>query len=78
MQELLKKTVRPVCSSGILSSDHFPEENNGNFLICNAIGFLGIKQYTMEYDDEGDVCALVECVSYLRLLQAGHKEVATF
>ena len=55
MQELLKKTVRPVCSSGILSSDHFPEENNGNFLICNAIGFLGIKQYTMAYDDEGDV-----------------------
>ena len=55
MQELLKKTVRPVCYSGILSSDHFPEENNGNFLICNAIGFLGIKQYTMEYDDEGDV-----------------------
>ena len=55
MQTLLKKTVRPVCSSGILSSDHFPEENNGNFLILNAIGFLGIKQYTMEYDDEGDV-----------------------
>ncbi|MFL2910860.1 MAG: hypothetical protein EVA72_08225 [Limisphaerales bacterium] len=55
MQELLKKTVRPVCSSGILSSDHFPEENNGNFLILNAIGFLGIKQYTMAYDDEGDV-----------------------
>jgi len=55
MQELLKKTVRPVCSSGILSSDHFPEENNGNFLICNAIGFLGIKQYTLAYDDEGDV-----------------------
>ena len=55
MQTLLKKTVRPVCSSGILSSDHFPEENNGNFIILNAIGFLGIKQYTMEYDDEGDV-----------------------
>ena len=54
MQTLLKKTVRPVCSSGILSSDHFPEENNGNFLILNAIGFLGIKQYTMAYDDEGD------------------------
>jgi lysophospholipase L1-like esterase/glucose/arabinose dehydrogenase len=55
MQTLLKKTVRPVCSSGILSSDHFPQENNGNFLILNAIGFLGIKQYTLEYDDEGDV-----------------------
>ena len=39
--------------SGILPAI-ISQENNG-FLICNAIGFLGIKQYTMEYDDEGDV-----------------------
>ena len=38
-----------------------------------------VQKNTVEViDDEGDVCALVECVSYLRLLQAGHKEVATF
>jgi len=55
MQGLLNKTVRPVPSSGILSSDHFPERNNGNFLICNSIGFLGIKQYTLAADDKGNV-----------------------
>ncbi|MBL63727.1 MAG: hypothetical protein CMI30_10015 [Opitutae bacterium] len=55
MQSLLKKTVRPVPSSGILSSDHFPERNNGNFLICNSIGFLGIKQYTLATDENGNV-----------------------
>jgi putative heme-binding domain-containing protein len=51
MHELLTKTVRPVPSSGILSSTHFPEEMNGNYLILNAIGFLGIKQYTLEKTD---------------------------
>ena len=55
MQQLLQKTVRPVCSSGILSSDHFPERNNGNFLICNSIGFLGLKQYTLATDSDGNV-----------------------
>ncbi len=55
MQGLLNKTVRPVPSSGILSSDHFPERNNGNFLICNSIGFLGIKQYTLATDESGNV-----------------------
>jgi len=51
MFKLLEKTVRPVPSSGILSSQHFPEKNNGNFIILNSIGFLGIKQYTLENDD---------------------------
>lgn len=51
MHELLEKTVRPVPSSGILSSTHFPEKYNGNFIILNAIGFLGIKQYTLENTD---------------------------
>ncbi len=55
MRNLLKKSVRPVPSSGILSSDHFPARNNGNFLICNAIGFLGIKQYQLKFDtSKGD------------------------
>jgi len=51
MHKLLDKTVRPVPSSGILSSQHFPEKNNGNYIILNSIGFLGIKQYTMENKD---------------------------
>ena len=48
MHPLLKKTVRPVPSSGVLSSMHFPPEAQGNYLILNSIGFLGIKQYTLE------------------------------
>ena len=56
MQRLLDETVRPVPSSGILSSAHFPDESQGNFLILNVIAFLGIKQYTLEFDTEtGDV-----------------------
>ena len=45
-----QKRVRPVPATGILSSSHFPEENNGNFLICNAIGFLGVLQHEVKYD----------------------------
>ena len=48
MHELLKKEVRPVTSSGIVSSAHFPEKMQGDFLICNVIGFLGIKQYHLD------------------------------
>lgn len=51
MYKLLDKTVRPVPSSGIISSQHLPEKMNGNFIILNSIGFLGIKQYTLENTD---------------------------
>ena len=55
MHELLEKTVRPVPSSGILSSPHFPEEMDGNYIILNSIGFLGIKQYKLDYKEDGTV-----------------------
>ncbi len=56
MRQMLKHTVRPVPSSGILSSAHFPAANQGNFLILNVIAFLGIKQYTLSADaTTGDV-----------------------
>jgi putative heme-binding domain-containing protein len=44
-----KKRMRPVAATGILSSSHFPARNNGNFLICNTIGFLGILQHKVNY-----------------------------
>ncbi len=44
------KRVRPVPATGILSSSHFPEEHEGNFLICNAIGFLGVLQHEVKYN----------------------------
>ncbi|MEW4526700.1 PVC-type heme-binding CxxCH protein [Maioricimonas sp. JC845] len=45
-----QKRVRPVPAIGILSSSHFPERFNGNFLICNAIGFLGVLQHEVKYN----------------------------
>ena len=52
MTELLKKEVRPVTASEIVSSTHFPESMQGDFLICNVIGFLGIKHYHLERNIE--------------------------
>ncbi|MCP5551189.1 MAG: discoidin domain-containing protein [Akkermansiaceae bacterium] len=52
MHELLKKEVRPVTSSEVLSSTHFPDEMQGDFLICNVIGFLGIKHYHLDRNAE--------------------------
>ncbi|MCC6696913.1 MAG: c-type cytochrome [Candidatus Hydrogenedentes bacterium] len=51
MNEMFEKTVRPVPSSGIVSSMHFPDEMQGNFIILNVIGFLGIKQYRLDNND---------------------------
>lgn len=52
MEQLLDQTVRPVPSSGIFSSDHFPPKYEQNFLILNVIAFLGIKQYTLDRDPD--------------------------
>ncbi len=50
MHTLLDKEVRPVPANEILSSDNFPEDLQGDFLICNSIGFLGIKEYKLHRD----------------------------
>ncbi|MEC9002274.1 MAG: PVC-type heme-binding CxxCH protein [Planctomycetota bacterium] len=49
-RQWFKKRVRPVAATGILSSTQFPEENNGNFLICNCIGFLGVLQHEVKFN----------------------------
>ncbi|MFQ5731092.1 MAG: PVC-type heme-binding CxxCH protein [Planctomycetaceae bacterium] len=49
-KQWFKKRVRPVAATGILSSSHFPKHNNGNFLICNTIGFLGVLQHKINYN----------------------------
>ncbi|MEM1441115.1 MAG: PVC-type heme-binding CxxCH protein, partial [Verrucomicrobiota bacterium] len=47
MHMLLTKEVRPVAADAIVSSSHFPEEMQGNFLVANTIGFLGLKNYKL-------------------------------
>jgi len=48
MHKLLEKEFRPVAADEILSSEHFPADMQQDFLICNTIGFLGIKQYDLD------------------------------
>ncbi|MEM1297075.1 MAG: PVC-type heme-binding CxxCH protein, partial [Verrucomicrobiota bacterium] len=47
MHMLLSKEVRPVAANAIVSSTHFPEDIQGNFLVANTIGFLGLKNYKL-------------------------------
>ncbi len=47
-KQWFKQRVRPVAATGILSSSHFPEANQGNFLICNTIGVLGVLQHEVK------------------------------
>lgn len=54
MFKLLEKEVRPVPANEVVSSANFPDEMQGDFLICNAIGFLGIKQYDLDRDGGAD------------------------
>ena len=45
--------VRPTSGLEFVSSRHFPEEVQGNFLINNTIGFLGMKMHTLKDDGTG-------------------------
>ncbi len=45
--------VRPTSGLEIISSRHFPDEVQGDIILANAIGFLGIKQHQIEDDGTG-------------------------
>ena len=49
-KQWFRKRVRPVAATGIFSSSHFPDAHQGNFLICNVIGVLGVLQHEVQYD----------------------------
>lgn len=49
-RQWFKKQWRPVAATGCLSSSHFPDRHQGNFLVCNCIGFLGILQHEVKYN----------------------------
>lgn len=50
MFPVLNKEVRPVPANGIISSANFPDDLQQDFLVCNAIGYLGIKRYELMRD----------------------------
>ena len=51
--KVFTSVVRPTAGCEIISSRHFPDEAQGNFLVNNSIGFQGIKQHQMVEDGSG-------------------------
>lgn len=51
MHELFVKQVRPVAANAIISSANFPDSMQGNIIVCNTIGFLGLKQYDLDRNE---------------------------
>ncbi len=47
------KRARPTSGAEFVSSRHFPDEYQGNFMICNSIGFLGINFSKVNPDGSG-------------------------
>jgi mono/diheme cytochrome c family protein/glucose/arabinose dehydrogenase len=45
--------VRPTSGLEFVSSSHFPDEVQGDFMLCNTIGFLGIRQHSIADDGTG-------------------------
>jgi len=60
MQEWTLTRVRPTSGSEFVSSRHFPDSAQGNFLYNNVIGFQGIKQYRTVEDGSGFVGIEIE------------------
>ncbi len=53
MKQFWKRPSRPCPGTAILSSRHFPEEFQGNFLNLNVIGFQGIFRVKVTEDGSG-------------------------
>ena len=52
--DLLKENkVRPTSGVEFVSSRHFPDEVQGDMVLCNAIGYLGAKQHQVIEDGTG-------------------------
>jgi glucose/arabinose dehydrogenase/lysophospholipase L1-like esterase len=51
--KLYEQRTRPCPGMEILSSTQFPPEMQGNLLVANVIGFLGILQYKISDKDSG-------------------------
>jgi glucose/arabinose dehydrogenase len=47
--QVYKQRTRPCPGAEILSSKHFPDDMQGNFLVPNVIGVRGILNYKLEY-----------------------------
>ena len=59
-----QQRTRPCGGTEILSSAHFPADNQGNWLVSNCIGFRGVLQYEFSDDGSGFTGHEVEPIMY--------------
>jgi putative heme-binding domain-containing protein len=62
--QVYQQRTRPCPGVEILSSRHFPPENQGNLLVANVIGFQGILQYKVHEKGGSFTATEVEPVVY--------------
>ena len=55
MEQFITKRFRPTAGCEFVSSRHFPDEAQGNFLLNNCIGEQGVYQHVVEEQDSGFV-----------------------
>jgi glucose/arabinose dehydrogenase len=60
MKEFFPMQWRPTCGCELVSSRHFPEDTQGDYLLNNNIGFQGILRYRVKEHGSGFVGAAVE------------------
>jgi glucose/arabinose dehydrogenase/lysophospholipase L1-like esterase len=60
MKQWITKRVRPTAGCEFISSRHFPDEAQGDFLLNNCIGFQGVLQHTVKDDKSGFVATEIE------------------
>ncbi|MBQ16887.1 MAG: hypothetical protein CMJ65_07155 [Planctomycetaceae bacterium] len=53
MKEFTSTKVRPTCGCELVSSRHFPDEFQGDFLLNNCIGFQGVKHHRVIPEGSG-------------------------
>ena len=55
MKPFFQQRTRPCPGTEILSSRHFPDDWQGDYLVANVIGFQGIHRYKVRDEDSGFV-----------------------
>jgi hypothetical protein len=53
LKDFLTKQWRPTAGCELVSSRHFPDDAQGNYLLNNCIGFQGVLQYRMHEEGSG-------------------------
>jgi glucose/arabinose dehydrogenase len=60
MNQFLKMQWRPTSGCELVSSRHFPDDTQGDYLLNNCIGFQGVLRYRMREDGSGFAADPVE------------------